>query len=146
MTIEEKYKRFEFLKTRLSTIGMEVLIDKNKEYLDLQREQMSSGYDNNGERIGVYANPAYERAEQIMNPKAGGYVDLKFGGDFQAELTLRAVSSKKFIEYSQDEKAVKLTKKYGNDIYFLNPTNLSTFRRNDFMPELKYRSEKIING
>ena len=120
MTIIQKLENFKALIRDLRIIAMDSLVDTRDEYLDMQRDQMTRGINSDGGEIGTYRSKAYQFMKERMNPLAGGTVDLKLTGDFQAELTLRRMSNKEYSIYSQDVKAPMLKKKYGENIYFPN--------------------------
>ena len=104
-------KNFDFMQA----VG-ETIFEKREDIYDLNRAELALGYRVTGERIGVYANPAYERMKRQMNPSAGGWVDLKLTGAFQGEITLRMIGKATAMVYSQDEKFKKIIGQYGNDL------------------------------
>jgi hypothetical protein len=146
MTIPQMLENCKALKRDLNVIAMDVLVDTSDEYLDLQREQMTKGMASDGGEIGFYQSKAYQFMKERMNPLAGGTVDLKLTGDFQAELTLRRLTDKKYLVYSQDSKAKSLVKKYGERIYFLNQALLDEYRANSFHPLFIDRCKMVLYG
>lgn len=145
MTIHQKYLRFKALEKQLRNIASDVLFQNQDVYLDLQREQMLRGENSQGGEIGTYKILAYAEMKERMNPLAGGTVDGKLTGDFHRELTLRLMSARKFLVYSQDEKNQKLTKMYDH-LFLLNPNYLYEYRKKFFMSELKKKANEFTSS
>ena len=146
MTIIQKLENFKALKRDLRVIAMDSLVDTQDEYLDMQRDQMTRGINSDGGEIGFYQSKAYQFMKERMNPLAGGTVDLKLTGDFQAELTLRRMSNKEYSIYSQDVKAPMLKKKYGENIYFLSQAWMEQYRANSFKPNFMDKVNMVLSG
>lgn len=108
----------------------ETMFEKREDIYDLNRAELTLGYRVTGERIGVYASPAYERMKRQMNPSAGGWVDLKLTGSFQGEITLRMIGKANAIVYSQDSKFAKIIGQYGSDILGLPNKRVSELIEN----------------
>ena len=146
MTIIQKLENFKALKRDLRVIAMDSLVDTQDEYLDMQRDQMTRGINSDGGEIGMYRSQAYQYMKERMNPLAGGTVDLKLTGDFQAELTLRRMSNKEYSIYSQDVKAPMLKKKYGEIIYFLSHAWMEQYRANSWKPNFMDKVNMVLSG
>ena len=122
-------------------------METREDYLNAQREQMLVGEDRNGEKIGDYRSKIYGEMKLVMNPRAGGNVDLKLKGGFHEELTLRPVNTVRFLVYSQDWKSKALSEKYGVSIFLLNPKHLEPYRQQFFLPALRrWIREAIFYG
>lgn len=147
MTAREKRDKWRRLQKELPQIASDILFETKDAYIALQREQMNYGFNSEGKRIGVYANPAYERMKQQQNPLAGGWVDLKLKGDYQAGLTLKLLSKSKFEIDSTDEKAKMLAAKYdkNGNVYFLDEENKQKYRGETFMPRLREVAKEVTN-
>ena len=146
MTIIQKLENFKALKRDLRVIAMDSLVDTQDEYLDMQRDQMTRGINSDGGEIGFYQSKAYQFMKERMNPLAGGTVDLKLTGDFQAELTLRRMSDKEYSIYSQDVKAPMLKKKYGENIYFLSQAWMEQYKANSWKPNFMDKVNMVLSG
>lgn len=146
MTIIQKLENFKALKRDLRIIAMDSLVDTQDEYLDMQRDQMTRGINSDGGEIGTYRSKAYQFMKERMNPLAGGTVDLKLTGDFQAELTLRRMSNKEYAIYSQDVKAPMLKKKYGENIYFLSQAWSEQYKANSWKPNFMDKVNMVLSG
>jgi hypothetical protein len=101
---------------------------------ELNKEQLLSGQNANGDRVGQYRNELYAIEKNRMNPKAGfGNVDLRLTGDFFNRMNTNVLSNST-VTSSNDDKAAELEKKYGEDIYGLNTTFKAPFRDNYLAP------------
>lgn len=129
--MRDRLKDFKF-----NEVIMQTMVESSEQILDANRSQLKKGFKSNGERVGVYASPAYEREKIRMNPEANGYVDLTYTGDFTAELTLRPVNTIRANIYSQDEKAKKLEGKYGVAIYGVSTENIGKINQEGFQDKL----------
>ena len=147
MTIEAATERFILLNKNLRKLGMGALMETREDYLNAQREQMLVGEDRNGEKIGDYRSKIYGEMKLVMNPRAGGNVDLKLKGGFHEGLILRPKNERIFEEYSLDWKNDMLSEKYGVSIFLLNPKHLEPYRQQFFLPALRrWIREAIFYG
>lgn len=145
MTIQEKYQRAKALNKDLRQLGADAMYRTRDEFLELNKEQMTAGYDSEGQRIGVYAFDSYERMKRQMFPESGGWVNLKLTGAFQAGMRL-TVNSSTWKVTSDDSKAKKLTGKYGLRVFGLSPQQTQVYREQYFMPELRWLANRQLNG
>lgn len=145
-TIDQAYEQMKAIQKNMRAIGMTVLRQTDEDYLDEQREQMLTGKNRDDNIIGEYTRENYRKKKLIMNPRAGGFVDLFYKGDFQEELTLRFINSKSFTVYSQDVKSRKLEKKYGSKIFGLSQRHLEVYRKGSFVRPFKEGLNKYWNG
>ena len=86
------------------------------EYTQANRLQMLYGKDRNNEIIGTYKNARYKAKKQAMNPRAGGYVDLRLTGRYYQSIKA-TVSGTEVLVTASDSKAKMLEEKYGESIY-----------------------------
>lgn len=85
-----------------------------------QREQMLTGVNSEGKKIGKYRSPAYARKKNAMNPLPGlGVPDLRLTGQFYKGIYTE-IRGDKIITDSTDEKTQDLADKYGENIFGLN--------------------------
>lgn len=145
MTIFEKYQRVKELNRDLTKIGADAMYRTRDEFLSLNKEQMTAGYDSEQQRIGVYALTSYERMKRQMFPEAGGWVNLRLTGAFQDRMKL-TVNSKEWKVTSDDGKAAKLTDKYGLRIFGLSPQQTQVYRSQYFWPEFMWLVNRQLNG
>lgn len=145
MTIFEKYKRVKELNANLTKIGADAMYRTRDEFLELNKGQMTAGYDSEQQRIGVYALDSYERMKRQMFPQSGGWVNLRLTGAFQDKMKL-TVNTKEWKVTSDDGKAAKLTGKYGLSMFGLAPQQMKQYRSQYFWPELMWLVNRQING
>jgi len=130
---------------KLDEAIMRTMTDESTAILNANRKQLKKGFKSTGERVGVYANPAYERMKRQMNPEAGGWVDLTLTGDFTEEFTLRPETKSRAVIYSQDEKARALAAKYGKDIYGLSPESVGDVIESGFQRRLVQNTKEALD-
>lgn len=98
-----------------------------KDYVGLQKDQMTLGLASDGEKIGKYQNEVYAAKKNAMNSKAGfGNVDLKLTGDFYSGI-FADPRSEGIVVDSLDPKTEMLTEKYGEGIFTLADERKQTF-------------------
>jgi hypothetical protein len=99
-----------------------------------QRAQMLYGEGSKG-KIGKYRSAAYARKKYQMNPIAGeGNVDLRLTGDFSKGV-FADVRTDGVVLDSGDPKTSALVKKYGEDIFGLNPDYAADYSEKVLQPE-----------
>lgn len=148
MTIFEKYERAKNLNKNLRKIASDAVYKTRDEFLDLNKQQMTAGYDSEQQRIGVYAWDSYERMKQKMFPQSGGWMNFRLTGSFQEGMVLE-VDSVKWKVFSRDGKEAKLLGIAGNNgrrIYGLAPNQMKDYRALYFMPELRWQANRELNG
>jgi hypothetical protein len=145
MTIQEKLARLKGLKKDLNVLGASVISETEDDFIDYNKDQMSEGKRSDGQRIGVYAWPSYERFKTQKFPRSGGWVNLELKGDFKSSMRVRTTNNKWQV-YSTDSKAKKLQDKYGLDIYGLTAENMLEYRSKFFMPLFMNRVRMYLNG
>ena len=111
---------------------MQTMVECSDQILDANRSQLKKGFKSTGERVGVYANPAYEREKVRMNPEANGWVDLTYTGDFTEGFLLKPIDQAKSLIFSKDEKAITLVRKYGDAIYGVSEDNIGKINEEGF--------------
>ena len=99
-------------------------------YEELQRDQMMSGRNSQGKRIGKYRSNWYAKMKAGMNSMLSSMipynVDLKLTGAFQKGITAK-VSGDEIDVTSKDSKAADLEGKYGSEIFGLDSKSGDTF-------------------
>lgn len=144
MTIKEKSDLWRKMNVRKVAMDLLFRNDVYMKYINLQKDQMLHGEDNEGGEIGSYKNSAYAAMKERMNSLAGGGVDLRLTGNFYNAIALTASSNNKYRVFSRDEKNGKLVKKYGEKIFYLNPIHLLEFRK-FYMPYLAREIERATS-
>lgn len=145
MTIFEKYKRAKDLQKNLTKLGADAMYRTRDEFLELNKVQMTSGYDSDDARIGTYAWDSYEQYKRRLFPESGGWVNLRLTGAFQDGMQLQ-VNTKEWKVFSRDTKAGDLVSRYGARIYGLSPTQMQDYRSLYFYPELLWMVNRVLNG
>lgn len=116
--------------TNLDAIAGEVVEDNKDNILQLNRDQLMSGFDSNGEKMEPqYASRDYALKKNKMNALPGlGTPDLYLTGKFQSSLQLQVMG--KDVKFSDtDDKAKYLEVNYGPDnIYGLSEDSIGEAR------------------
>ena len=90
-------------------IGQEIrkeLAKNAKKLAELQTEQMLTGHNARGDKIGWYLDKDYAILKHSMNPEPGqGYVDLKLTGDFY-EGVFAEIDMDDYRDWETDRKSV----------------------------------------
>jgi hypothetical protein len=111
----------------VDSILSESVKNTDSDLLRLHSDQWKHGRSGDGDKIGKYKNKAYRRKKFEMNPLAGyGNVDLELFGELKRQRRVEIFSDSYFI-ISLDDKAEKLTEKYGEDIWRLSPVYQKTY-------------------
>jgi len=116
--------------------------ETSEEFIRLNTEQMYAGKDSAGREMSPqYASQGYADEKHGMNPTPGyGTPDLKYSGAFYQGYELE-VQGDKVKEDSRVQYAGKLTAKYGEQIWGLDPENLSIYRQETLVPLMRYKVE-----
>lgn len=145
MTIFEKYQRVKNLNSNLRLVGMDAMIATREQFLELNRDQMTAGWNSDDSRIGRYQSDSYARFKRLAFPQSGGWVNLRYTGSFQDKMRL-VVNAREWKVTSDDGKAAKLTEKYGRNVFGLAPQQLQEYRSEYFYPALMERINRQLNG
>ena len=96
-------------------------IDKTAEVMvDLNVEQLKSGFDSRGHRLKSYRNKKYAEKKNRMNPLPGmWHPDLILTGAFVGGISVKLQGDSVNFK-STDSKAPELLKKYGDDVLGLS--------------------------
>jgi hypothetical protein len=127
------------LRDKIQKVDVDQVIETSMEEVsplmsDRQRGQMIEGVNKKGAKIGRYRNAAYARKKNQMNPIPGfGIPDLLLTGAFYRGIYTEVRGSRVIID-STDEKAPKLVKQYGEEIFGLNKSTKVEFIREDLRP------------
>jgi hypothetical protein len=100
----------------IENVCINAMENTTDEYTQANRLQMLYGKDRNNEIIGTYKNARYKAKKQAMNPRAGGYVDLRLTGRYYQSIKA-TVSGTEVLVIASDSKAKMLEEKYGESIY-----------------------------
>lgn len=109
--ILDKYKS-----RSIDNICLNAMENTTDDYVQANRLQMLYGVDKNNERIGAYKNAKYKARKEALNPRAGGYVDLRLSGRYYQSIKA-TVSGTEILVTASDSKAKILEEKYGESIY-----------------------------
>lgn len=140
-TIKGLYEKVSSLNA--GNVAVESLDSTSETIADLNRQQLFEGKNAKGGQVGQYRNELYAEEKHRMNPVPGfGNVDLKLTGAFQSRITTN-VFGETVITQSTDEKADELARKYGDDIYGLNPTFKARYQVETLGPEFRRRITEL---
>lgn len=110
-----------FYKLDLNKVMVEAVKEHENTIVDLNKVQMRSGYDSEGEIKPKYRSNYLRKKQRLSTYKAGSGVDLYLTGLFQGQMAARFTGNDLEI-YSSDSKAPDLLEKYGEQIFELNET------------------------
>ncbi len=100
---------------------MRAVMDNDDEIIDANTAQLSTGKDSLGDFLAEYSSEEYAQFKQSIGSDAPmGVADLKLDGDFYSDFMMQREGKEVAIR-SKDEKAPKLEKDYGLEIYGLAP-------------------------
>ena len=142
MTASDLIENFE--KMDLRDVAATSMRKTSVKYLDRNRLQMLEGKGRT-KPIGKYRSKEYAQFKASQNPMAGlGNVDLRLTGSFQDKMTFDITGDEIDVS-SSDGKLEDLTKKYGEQIFGLNPGTKDEYIENDLQPEFE-RTVEAITG
>lgn len=125
------------------TLLKESLNDNKEALKEYQQEQMLEGKSKIG-KIGKYRSKSYAGRKYAINPKAGlGNVDLKLTGSFQSKIVIKVKNDSVAFD-STDEKAKKLIKKYGKNVFGLNKENSENYSWQVIGPSIIKKFKKKV--
>lgn len=117
------------------------------EVLSFNRGQLYMGEDNKGRLLSpMYRSQAYADFKESLNPKPGyGIPDLFVTGEFYNSIQIKVNPSQfTFTIFSENSKAPKLERKYGQNIYGLNEENKQYFGNEIIRPKIVAEFKKQI--
>ena len=121
-------------------IVIDIVKDKQRFVLGLNRGQLFNGKDSNGDEMSPsYADSTIERKRRKGSPY--DRVTLKDEGDYHESLEIDFGPSS-FLMGSQDTKAIYLERRYGVHVYGLTPQSIDELAKEvepDLIGELKKR-------
>jgi hypothetical protein len=98
----------------------ELMKKHEKEIVEIQKDQLLSGYRGDGKRTKKYLSKSYMRLKS--SSKSLPYADYKLTGAFQNEIFLQDKEEVVYIG-SMDEKSAKLEGKEDNKLFGITPEN-----------------------
>lgn len=135
-TIDEMIRAFEQLD--YEALGAQVIQDNAAQIEEVNRKQMLRGEDSLGQKITPYYKVRqYADYKFSKNSKPGYAVpDLKNKGEFHRRIDLNVFGKNKVDIFSKDEKAESLVKKYGEEIFGIQDTELPRLQSEVLNPDL----------
>jgi len=120
--IEEKIKQLESFQKDVEGITIELSKEYKAEIIDMNTAQLEDGKEATGQSISPGYRPLTIRIKREKGQPTNK-VTLKDTGEFHKQFDLVFFPTS-FVIVSDDDKAQKLERKYGKDIYGLNEKNL----------------------
>jgi hypothetical protein len=115
----------------VATESLEAATDQLR---DRQKDQLLSGLNSKGQKIGRYQSKKYASFKNQMNPAPGfGVPDLRLTGGFYKGIYSDVRGETVLID-STDEKTTALVKKYGESVFGLNKPTKREFIKQDLRP------------
>lgn len=128
--------RAKYEKMDLLGVFQESVVETKSVILELVSSQIERGQTGTGDTIGIYISDKYADKKQEMGSLAPhGVIDLKYTGDFLNRLYLK-VYPKNYLVRSWDKKNSELLKRFGSEIFELNPENLDHYVNNVLIPTI----------
>lgn len=128
-------------------VRRKAIVDESKNVIkDFQELQLDYGFvsENGIETRLLYNDDDYAGFKlDVVNPKAKGFVDLKYEGDFYKGMYLDLTSDGMKIN-STDWKTKHLTKKYGNNIFELSDKTAKRNAINYVIPRMTQIAKEIL--
>ena len=127
-------------------IRRQAIFDSSKDIIeDFKTMQLDYGFisENGMETRNLYNDDDYAAFKlDVVNPKAKGFVDLKYTGDFYKGMYMD-ITSEGFKINSHDHKTDHLVKKYGSNIFELSDKTAKRDAINLIIPKMAQRAKEI---
>jgi hypothetical protein len=128
----------------------EIVVDEMFNYqeriIDLNKDQLMSGFDSTSQRLRSYKNREYAEMKNEVNPLAGfGNPDLKLTGQFHRGFHVRRGGKTFLLLNSRDEKNDMLKGKYGKDIFGLTSSSKEEFIEGGYQDRLVRALKRFLN-
>jgi len=123
--LDTTFQSLKTVRNDLPEKALQIVAEVQDEIIKYNTEkQLMLGIDNQGRKLSPkYSRVRYARAKNSRNPLPGlGTPDLNLTGSFHSNFYL-VMKGNEFSFLSSDEKADKLTAKYGNSIFGLTEEN-----------------------
>lgn len=126
-----------FQKIKPNELVKDAVLMTGDKAIEINQSQLyDQSEDRKQRKLQDYSDADYARYKQTLNPLlALGSPDLKETGAFY-DAFYAEVSGQKITLNSTDFKTDRLVKKYGEDIFGLNPDNLVFYARNYVKPKI----------
>ena len=113
-----------------------ILLELNGTITGMNKEQLSLGFDSQGQQLMPYASPEYAvlKKNHFGSEAPMGIPNLKLSGDFYKGFFI-IIDSTKITISSKDIKTLELEGKYG-DIFGLEPEKLGELAHSYILPRL----------
>lgn len=135
MTIPELQRRFKRVDIKKAAVS--IIADNKEDIVQFNRDQLMDGENKEGKKLKKYKSNSYAARKNKMNPSPGfGNPDLYLTGNFQEAMKLNIQSSRTYDITSTDSKTPDLKKKYGADIFGLQPDSRKEIQETIMNPGL----------
>ena len=125
--LKEPQKKLQSQINQLPKIVADVIIINSPNLIRQVKARWLIGQSVHGGKIGSYRDPDYRQYKLLLNPSAGGYVDLMLTGSLVENLIVKPLGTSAIEMLSTDEKYPKLSKKYGKEEFGLSDDEWAEF-------------------
>lgn len=119
------------------------IILKDHKVIERKQDEFEFGRNPDGSIIGTYASKEYEEFKRLINPNAGGNVDLILTGSTRDKLRIDYLGNRTFRLSSGDEKWQSLVSKYGEQIQTISPEVFNDLQKTRYAPMLIAEMKRI---
>lgn len=115
---------------------MEVIVLNDRQSLKNEKiDEWQEGLRPDNSKIGTYRSKEYRKFKSILNPKAGGYVDLLLTGQTASSLFVHKGTQNGSFIFGMNDR-YNLIGKYGKDILGLNQNWFINRQKEKYVSEL----------
>lgn len=112
--------------------------DSEQKIVQLQRQQLMSGYGADGKRLGEYRNEQYAEEKHLQNPEPGfPFKDLYKTGGFQSKIVANVVGDELIIESTDDKADEVLRLTQNKHVFGLNEDSRQEYLNETLRPNFK---------
>lgn len=139
-------ERIQAVKMQLPSVIKEVMQSREKDLLDMNKENLMQGKDSEGKDMPRYRNAEYAHFKTSINPRNRGFWDLRVMGEYQNWIKVNIYGSNIFFKNTlKNDKAAWLHNRLGTRHLGVTEEQILKFQIEN-KPEIRAKMLKIING